>query len=204
MPNTALLVVDMLNDFVDERGSLPVKDATSIVERINKIAQFGFKPREKYKVILSMQDLHGVGHCSFVENGGKFPTHCVKNTWGADVYPKLRLKDYFNIYKATNDDAEGFGGFVDSKGCETDALAVLRMIGATEVHVVGVAAEFCVKETILQAVDYGFDTYFIPKCIKGISENSTRDAYREMNRVARPLDMVTIDGRLILQGWDIE
>lgn len=205
MSNTALIVVDMLNDFVDPNGAMPIQGAVDIVEPINMLAKHGFRPDKKYKTILLMQDSHNTGHCSFKENGGDFPTHCVKDTWGAEIYPELRLRDYYNIYKGIHDDAESFGGFKDDKGRETSAPVVLGTNDIDEVHIVGVATEFCVKETVLQAAEYGailgFNVCFIPECIRGLSEDSTSEAYNEMGNVAETLMYNSRRNLPILTPW---
>lgn len=190
----ALVVVDMLNDFVNPQGSLPVPDATSIIAPINSLALYG-DGKNKYKVILSMEDNHKEGHCSFKQNGGDYPPHCVQGTPGREIHKDLRLRDFFNIHKGSHDDAESYGGFYDDKRRETEALAILRMNNISEIHVVGVATEFCVKETVLQSLEYGFDTMFIPECIRGLEKHTSKQAENEMmNAGAKKGELLFSDG----------
>ncbi|WP_297519255.1 nicotinamidase [Thermococcus sp.] len=170
MPEEALIVVDMQRDFMPG-GALPVPGGDEIIPRCNKyIEEF----RRRGALIVATRDWHPPNHISFKEQGGPWPAHCVQNTPGAEFVVDLPA-DAVIISKATEPDKEAYSGFEG-----TDLAEILRKNGVKRVYVCGVATEYCVKATALDAVKHGFETYLLSDAVKGITSEDEERALREM------------------------
>ena len=173
MPEEALIIVDMQRDFMP-RGALPVPDGDEIIPRCNEyIEEF----RKRGALIVATRDWHPPNHISFREQGGPWPAHCVQNTPGAEFVVDLPA-DAVIISKATEPDKEAYSGFEG-----TDLAEILRKNGVKRVYVCGVATEYCVKATALDAVKHGFETYLLSDAVKGIRPEDEERALEEMKRV---------------------
>jgi nicotinamidase/pyrazinamidase len=140
----ALIIVDVQNDFCPG-GALAVPDGDAVVPVIN-----GLMDRTPF--VVATQDWHPVDHCSFVANGGIWPPHCVAGTSGAELHSGLRHdRISLRIQKATAPDPDAYSGFQG-----TDLAEQLRARGIDEVMVVGLATDYCVKATALDALATGF------------------------------------------------
>lgn len=173
---SALIVVDVQNDFCPG-GSLAVPDGGAVVPRTNEMIKHG------YDTVVYSFDWHPVGHCSFASTHGKepfsttddgtilWPDHCIADTYGAQLHPGLAPRpDDIRIFKATCVDKDEFSAFGG-----TDLAEQLQSRGITSVDVVGLAYDYCVKETALDAAKCGFRTRVLSDCTRIISE-SARDA----------------------------
>ncbi len=170
MPEEALIVVDMQRDFMP-RGALPVPGGDEIIPRCNEyIEEF----RKRGALIVATRDWHPPNHISFKEQGGPWPAHCVQNTPGAEFVVDLPAGAVI-ISKATEPDKEAYSGFEG-----TDLAEILRKNGVKRVYVCGVATEYCVKATALDAVKHGFETYLLSDAVKGIRPGDEEQALREM------------------------
>ncbi|WP_297475207.1 nicotinamidase [Thermococcus sp.] len=170
MPEEALIVVDMQRDFMP-RGALPVPGGDEIIPRCNEyIEEF----RKRGALIVATRDWHPPNHISFKEQGGPWPAHCVQNTPGAEFVVDLPAGAVI-ISKATEPDKEAYSGFEG-----TDLAEILRENGVKRVYVCGVATEYCVKATALDAVKHGFETYLLSDAVKGIRPEDEEQALREM------------------------
>ncbi len=157
--STALIVVDVQNDFADPAGGLSVPGGADIVPTINAAIQtatvFG-------ALIVATQDWHPESTPHFAKDGGIWPVHCVSDSWGAELYPHLRLPDDApRIRKGANGE-DGYSGFTmrdPATGAEvpTELDALLRARGIERVVVTGLATDYCVKATALDAVRLGYD-----------------------------------------------
>ncbi len=159
-PTTALIVVDVQNDFADPRGSLSVVGGEAIIPAVNReIAAAGAAGA----LIVATQDWHPERTPHFVTDGGAWPIHCVGGTWGADLHPDLQLpNDAPRIRKGANGE-DGYSGFTmqdPSTGTttSTELEELLRSAGIESVAVVGLATDHCVKATALDAARLGFRT----------------------------------------------
>ncbi len=159
-PTTALIVVDVQNDFADPRGSLSVAGGEAIIPAVNReIAAAGAAGA----LIVATQDWHPERTPHFVTDGGPWPVHCVGDTWGADLHRDLQLPDDApRIRKGANGE-DGYSGFTmldSSSGAtrSTELGALLRAAGVDAVAVVGLATDHCVKATALDAARLGFRT----------------------------------------------
>ncbi len=167
---TALIVVDVQNDFVDPSGNLYVAGAESVVGNINaKIAA----ARSEGRLIVYTQDWHPEVTPHFAKDGGIWPVHCVGDSWGAEFYRELEVvRDAEFLRKGTGGE-DGYSGF-SVRDPETDVATdtamenILRSHDITSVDIVGIATDYCVKETALDASNRGFSTRVYLNCMKGV------------------------------------
>ncbi len=160
----ALIVVDMQRDFMPT-GVLPVPEGDKIVPILNEYIKL-FE-RESLPVFFT-RDWHPKNHISFRENGGVWPPHCVQNTEGAQFHEELYMpKDNkFLISKGTSPDFDAYSGF---QGTILKDLLCER--GVKRVFIGGVATDYCVKNTVLGALNLGFTTLLLLDAVKGVDVN---------------------------------
>jgi nicotinamidase/pyrazinamidase len=153
---TALLVVDVQNDFADPDGSLYVRDAESVIDVANAEIEAA---RGAGAFIVYTQDWHPADTPHFAKDGGIWPVHCVGGTWGAEFHPRLAVAGP-SVRKGSGGE-DGYSGFsmvhpttgdVTPTGLDTR----LREHGVERVVVVGLATDYCVKETALDAIRLGY------------------------------------------------
>lgn len=138
-------MVDMQNDFCSG-GALEVPDGDAVIEPINRLAQ-------RSSFVVATRDWHPPDHASFAVHGGPWPVHCVQNTPGAELHPEIRRELIDAVLDAgCTRDAEGYSGFED-----TELEQLLRQRGVERVDVGGLALDYCVKATALDARRAGFD-----------------------------------------------
>lgn len=141
----ALIVVDVQNDFC-AGGALAVPDGDAVIEPINRLA-------EEASFVVATRDWHPPDHLSFEAQGGPWPVHCVRDSSGAQLHSRLDSNRIDAIVDAGREvEHEGYSGFE-----HTDLERVLRDHDVDTVHVAGLALEYCVKETALDARRAGFD-----------------------------------------------
>jgi nicotinamidase/pyrazinamidase len=170
----ALIVVDLQNDFCPG-GALAVKDGDKIIPTINKLMNFFLT---KSLPVFLTRDWHPPDHCSFIQQGGKWPPHCVKHTWGAMFHPNLEVpKNALIISKATKRDKEAYSGFEG-----TNLLPKLRSFGVQKVVVTGLATDYCVKNTVLDALKLGLEVLLPKDCTKGVNLRP-RDSTEALNEM---------------------
>ncbi len=159
----ALIIVDVQRDFCPG-GALAVPNGDAVVEPLNRyIGPF----KSNGLPIIATRDWHPPNHISFRERGGPWPPHCVQGTPGAEFHPTLELpEDAIIISKATDPDSEAYSGFAGT-GLET----LLRERGITRVFVGGLATDYCVKMTVLDALAFGFTTFLLEDAIRGVDVN---------------------------------
>ncbi len=168
--NTALIVVDVQNDFVDPRGSLYVQDAQSVVPNINSMIS---NVRSEGRLIVYTQDWHPEVTPHFAKDGGIWPVHCVGDTWGAEFYGELVVVPDGEFVRKGTGGEDGYSGFSvrdPQTGSESDTALerILQERGAEQVDVVGIATDYCVKETALDARRRGLSTVVYRNCMKGV------------------------------------
>jgi nicotinamidase/pyrazinamidase len=155
---TALVVVDVQNDFADPGGSLSVAGADKVVDAVNvEIAA----AKAAGAPVVYTQDWHPPRTPHFVTQGGPWPVHCVAGTWGAQLHPRLAV-DGPAVRKATGQE-DGYSGFTmrdvaSGEKLSTGLDAVLRELGVKRVVIAGLALDYCVKWTALDALQLGYET----------------------------------------------
>lgn len=167
-PRTALVVVDLQNDFADPAGSLSISGGDSIVPIVNE--EIG-AARMAGAFVAWTQDWHPPSTPHFEKDGGIWPVHCVRDTWGAELHPGL-VADGPVIRKGANGE-DGYSGFtmrdpVSGETIATGLESILREQGIGRVVVCGLATDYCVKATALDAARLGFETLVLMDAIRAV------------------------------------
>jgi nicotinamidase/pyrazinamidase len=203
MPGQALIIVDVQNDFCPG-GSLPVPEGHTVVPVINRIQPL-------FDFIVATQDWHPANHVSFAANHpGKnvgdvvvvdgisqilWPVHCVQGSPGAEFHPELDLSRISRIVrKGTDPRIDSYSGFFDNARRRDTGLAqILREAGVKELFVCGLATDYCVKYTALDAKELGFETFLIADACRGVGlqPEDIPKAIQEME--AAGIQIVTAD-----------
>ena len=154
----ALIIVDFQNDFTPG-GALAVPEGDTIAAKLNALAASG-----DYDLVVATRDWHPADHNSFAAQGGPWPVHCVAGTQGAQLHPDLnRLNVDVVVDKGQAVDTDGYSGFEG-----TDLEDLLRERGITQVTVVGLATDYCVKNTALDALRAGFAVTVDSTAVRGV------------------------------------
>lgn len=185
---SALIIVDVQNDFCPN-GALPVPEGDKIIPNLNiYIRRFSTLKRP----VFVTRDWHPPDHISFRLRGGPWPPHCVQNTWGAELHKDLRLpKNTIIVSKAYERDKEAYSGFQG-----TDLAERLRALGIKRLFIGGLATDYCVKNTVLDALKEGFEAYLLEDAIKGIdaqpgdSEKAIKEMVEKGAKLVRLSDLV--------------
>jgi nicotinamidase/pyrazinamidase len=143
--STALAVVDVQNDFADPKGSLYVGEGERIVPPVNREIERALAAEA---LVVYTQDWHPAQTPHFQSGGGVWPEHCVQYTWGAQLHPNLR---------------------VAGEEAATPLEELLRRRGVGRMVLVGLATDYCVRETALDAVRLGFDTAVLGGLVRAVS-----------------------------------
>jgi nicotinamidase/pyrazinamidase len=168
----ALVVVDFQNDFTPG-GALAVSGGEAIADRVNALAASG-----DFDLVVATRDWHPAEHGSFAERGGPWPVHCVADTPGAQLHPAFDASRVDVIVDKGQDAAtEGYSGFEG-----TELAAILRSRDVTDVTVVGLATDYCVKNTALDALREGFKVTVDSAGVRGV-EVAPGDSERALEAV---------------------
>ena len=170
-PRTALIVVDVQNDFADPDGALSVPGADLAVVAANReIAAAA----EAGATVVATQDWHPERTPHFVTDGGPWPVHCVAGTWGAELKDTLVLPaDAPRVRKGANGE-DGYSGFTmrdpqTGETAPTELEGLLRDAGVDAVAVIGLATDYCVKATALDAVRLGLRTTVLTDAVAAVN-----------------------------------
>ena len=204
----ALILVDIQNDFCPG-GALAVAEGDVIVPLVNRLMPL-------FDVVVATQDWHPEDHGSFASRHGKtpgemhelaglpqvmWPDHCGQGTAGAEFHPKLDTKPIEAVFrKGTDARVDSYSGFYDNaQRRSTGLLGYLREKGVTEVYVVGLATDYCVKFTAIDARNAGFETVVIEDAARGVnlSPGDVDRAIAEMRQAG--IRVVTSDALLAQQ-----
>ena len=157
---TALIVVDVQLDFCPG-GALAVRSGDRVVPRLNKI--IGVFEGSGLPVFFT-RDWHPPDHVSFRSQGGPWPPHCVQGSHGAEFHPGLRFpRDAKVISKGDMSSKEAYSGFQG-----TDLRAQLKKLGVDELLIGGLATDYCVKETTLDALRAGLSVEVLRDCVRPV------------------------------------
>lgn len=160
-PTTALIVVDVQNDFAHPDGSLFVGSAPRIMPYINSQIE---EATAAGAVVVASQDWHPASTPHFAKDGGIWPVHCVADTWGAEFHEDLNAPTTV-VRKGTSGE-DGYSAFtvrdaVTGAETPTGLDRTLSERGVTDVYVVGLATDYCVKETAIDATKFGFSAVLL-------------------------------------------
>jgi nicotinamidase/pyrazinamidase len=155
-PRTALVVVDVQNDFADPSGSLFVAGGPDVVRRANEEAA---RAAAAGALVVYTQDWHPEHTPHFAKDGGTWPDHCVAGTWGAELHPGLEVRGPV-VHKGVSGE-DGYSGFTvrhptTGETAPTGLEALLREHGIERLVVLGLATDYCVLETVTDARMLGF------------------------------------------------
>jgi nicotinamidase/pyrazinamidase len=155
---TALIVVDCQNDFADPAGSLYVRGGENVVAAVNAEV---VRALAAGAFVVYTQDWHPESTPHFAKDGGIWPVHCVGGTWGAEFHPRLLVAGPVVRKGASGED--GYSGFTmrdpeTGETTPTEMEDLLRAAGSTRVVVTGLALDYCVKATALDAAGLGHPT----------------------------------------------
>ena len=167
-PTTALVVVDVQNDFADPTGSLSVAGAEGVVDRVNTEIAAAVSARAS---VVYTQDWHPESTPHFAKDGGAWPVHCVAGSWGAALHPRLHVDG--PIVRKGSDGEDGNSGFtmrdpLTGTTAPMELGALLRERGIRRVVVVGLATDYCVKATGLDARALGYATTVLSAAVAAV------------------------------------
>lgn len=207
--NAALLLIDLQNDFCPG-GSLAVPHGDEIIPLANQL-------KKKFDIVIATQDWHPQNHISFASNNpGKeagdvidvagvaqhlWPDHCVQNSQGAAFHPALQIDSVKRIFhKGTNPDIDSYSAFFDNEHLQSTGLAdYLKELGVNSVFIMGLATDYCVKYSVLDALHCGFDTYVIVDGCRGV-ELKEGDSVRAVEEMLMAGAEIMISDELVLKG----
>ncbi|MCX5614372.1 isochorismatase family protein [Bombella saccharophila] len=178
----ALLIIDMQRDFMPG-GALPVSDGDRLIPHINQLTKLGFR------AVIATQDWHPAGHCSFTQQGGPWPIHCLAGSHGAAFVDGLNHNPITHIIrKGTALGADSNSAFYDDAGTSTGLTALLKGLGVSRVFLCGVALDVCVLASARHAVQDGFTTTILQHASAGINITSEffAKAKREQIHISNP------------------
>ena len=168
-PTSALIVVDIQNDFADPSGSLSVAGGAEVVEPANRYAA---RAAEAGAFVVLTQDWHPAHTPHFAQDGGIWPVHCVRDTWGAQFHPGLDVSGPV-VRKGSNGE-DGYSGFTmrdptTGATIPTELDALLRSRGIRDVAICGLATDYCVRSTGLDAIALGYRTTVLRDAIRAVN-----------------------------------
>jgi nicotinamidase/pyrazinamidase len=188
-PATALLVVDLQNDFADPAGSLHVRDGEAVVPVIDREIEAALVAGA---TVIYTQDWHPPRTPHFVTDGGPWPVHCVAGTWGAQLHPGLRVEGP-RVRKGQAGE-DGYSGFTmrdpGSGGTvPTELEALLRARNVKRLVIAGLATDYCVRATVLDARALGYPVRVLTAAIRAVdlAEGDGRRALEEMRAAGAEL-----------------
>lgn len=159
--DTAILVVDEQNDFMPG-GTLPVRDGDQVVEVTNRVLQRG-------KELGLPRFLGRDWHPKLSKHFEEWPPHCIQETWGAQFHKDLDLDVTELVSKGMDpEDPNSYSEFKGFVGLEGTLEDVLRHMGVRRLIVMGLATDYCVKETVLDALKLGFETYVLADAVRAV------------------------------------
>ena len=185
--NNALVVVDMLYDFID--GSLACQNADNAVSKTLEFIDIHTKGQggEDYEIldtfpILFIRDHHPADHSSFKEQGGIWPAHCVTGTRGGEIHEALQpyVSEELTFDKGCDKAIEPYSGFEGINSAGQSLGEILELLDTTDVYICGIATEYCVRNTAEDLKKAGFKIHLLSECLAYVDENGHRQALQEM------------------------
>lgn len=192
----ALIIVDVQNDFLPS-GALPVPHGDEIIQPINELM-------EHFDWVLASKDWHPKDHISFATSWFKkpgdiqilrgseqvlWPVHCVENTWGSE-FPEALDSDQIHhvFFKGHTKNVDSYSLFLDAN--QNPATAITTFLTVHQIHklyFVGLATEYCVKYSVLDALKLGYETFVIEDCCRGLKNETSKAAFKQMKEAKAQL-----------------
>ncbi|MEJ7802115.1 MAG: isochorismatase family protein [Candidatus Limnocylindria bacterium] len=168
---TALVVVDMQNDFADRAGNLAVTDGDAIVPIVNEAVRAAL---DATALVIATQDWHPESTPHFAKDGGVWPVHCVAGTWGAELHPSLELPVAVPRVRKGANGEDGYSGFTmrhpaTGKEIATELEGLLRGRRVERIVVCGLATDYCVKATAIDAIRLGFAVSLLGDAVAAVN-----------------------------------
>lgn len=165
---TALVVVDIQNDFADPKGSLYVTGGEQVIPLINQEVDLA---TAAHAFVVYTQDWHPPATPHFQKDGGIWPVHCVGATWGAALHPALRVEG--PLVRKGSEGGDGYSGFTvrDPSSGETTPTSLDELIrehGVERLVICGLATDYCVVETVVDARMLGYPVEVIAAAIRAV------------------------------------
>jgi nicotinamidase-related amidase len=187
MKNNALVVVDMLYDFID--GSLACQNAENAVKETLKYIDTQTKGQggEEHEIldtfpILFIRDHHPADHSSFVEFGGTWPSHCVAGTRGGEIHADLLpyACEELTFDKGCDKAVEQYSGYEGVNDAGQSLGEILELLDTTDVYVCGIATEYCVRNTCEDLLKAGFKVHLLKDCLAYVGHEGHLKSLKEM------------------------
>ena len=190
--STALLVVDVQNDFADPKGTLSVEGGQEIVPFVNEQVSDALAGGA---TVIYTQDWHPEVTPHFEIDGGIWPVHCVGDTWGAEFLPDLEVAPTAEILRKGTDGKDGYSAFSvrDPRSGDVFATrleALLRDHRLERLVIVGIATDYCVKESVLDARRLGFPATVLAGGVRAVNRRPGDDAlaFQAMREVGAEIE----------------
>jgi nicotinamidase/pyrazinamidase len=173
--STALIVVDLQNDFADPDGSLYVEGAGEVVPVVNEEIAAAHSAGT---LIVYTQDWHPESTPHFEKDGGIWPVHCVQGTWGAELHPNLEIVDGAESVLKGSRGEDGYSAFSMRDPLDPDdrsSTGLEEMLAERDIEsvvIVGLATDYCVRETALDSVRLGYATTVLDDAVRAVDLSS--------------------------------
>lgn len=169
-PKTALVIVDVQNDFADPAGSLYVRGGETIIDAINAEIE---RASAAGALLVYTQDWHPSSTPHFEKDGGIWPVHCVADTWGAAFHPRLNVREDAIFIRKGSGGEDGYSAFsvrdpATGETAPTQLEAALRERGIERIVIAGLATDYCVKETALDGRRLGFGVTILRDAVRAV------------------------------------
>ncbi len=183
--NDALIVVDVQNDFCPG-GTAAVEDGDAVARKMSDVA-LNFRSRDGR--VFATQDWHPTDHRSFADNGGIWPTHCVRGSQGAEFHKDLKLPIGSSIVRKGEDvEGDAYSGF-DGTSLESH----LERLSVRRVFVGGLSTEYAVQHTVYDALQKGYSAFVITDAISAVNANPDDDQRALDSMLASGAKPITTD-----------
>ena len=185
--DSALVVVDMLYDFID--GSMAcleadkaVRNTLSVIDSLTSASPEGEEYIGSIYPILFVRDHHPADHCSFAAQGGPWPPHCVQGTRGADIHEDLApyASEDLSFFKGEDKSLEQYSGFEGKNAAGQSLSEVLELLEIHKVIVCGIATEYCVRNTAEDLMKAGFEVSVLKDCLAYVDARGHEEALEAM------------------------
>lgn len=190
MAKSALIIVDVQNDFCPG-GSLAVPFGDEVVVPLNDMTVYALDDWDNWDIFAS-RDWHPAVTNHFKDYGGMWPTHCVARTNGAEFHPNLFIAAAQVVSKGTEKDENAYSAFQGNFSSSETLEGYLKRVKIKALYIGGLATDYCVKETVLDALKLGFKVFLLEDAIRAVNIKPTdgADAIEEMKKAGAVITSV--------------